>query len=378
MPLDILILVFRFLAILSVLIMIHEAGHFFTARAFGVKVLEFGMGFPPRIFSFKRGDTVYALNAIPLGGYVKLLGEEDPSDPRSLAGKGALTRFTVLSAGAFMNFILALVLFSFIFMVPQDRVEGRVLISGVAPDSPAQMAGLQGGDIVLEVDGHEVRNTQELARRIQLKLGSETTWQVMRPERLITGSFGIGGEPGLAQPLTRDTEPFIIKLTPRWTPPTGEGNAGVLIRTIDSQIVSRSDSFWEAIPNGFGRMWEILILLRNLVASWILGSSSPQLGGPVAIAQASDTVAEAGWIPLVEFMAFISLQLAIFNILPIPALDGGRILFVAIEWVRRGKRISPEREGMVHLVGFAVLISVIVVISYFDILRIIQGNSLIR
>ena len=371
-----MVTVLIFLGVLSVLILIHEAGHFFTARAFGVKVLEFGMGYPPRLLSFTKGETTYSLNLLPLGGFVKLMGEEDPSDPRSLAGKGVLTRFTVLSAGAFMNFILPIILFTFIFMIPQDRFEGRVLISGVSEGSPAQMAGLQGGDIVLKVDGHDVYNTQDLAYRIRLQLGDETTWQVMRPERLITGSFGIGGEPGLVQPLIRDTEPFTIKLVPRWKPPAGEGNAGVQIRTIEGQIVSRSDPFWEAIPNGFVRMWEMLVLFRNEVAGWIIGANSPQLAGPVGIAQVTGEVAQAGWIPLVELTALLSLNLAILNILPIPALDGGRILFVAIEWVRRGKRISPEREGLVHLVGFAVLISTIVVISYFDIARIIQGNSL--
>jgi len=373
MSFDLIILIARFLIMLSILIMIHEAGHFFTARAFKVKVLQFGLGFPPTLFSIKRGDTVYQLNAIPLGGYVKLLGEEDPTHPDSLASKGALTRFTVLGAGAFMNLILAFVLFSFIFMVPQDRVEGRVLIAGVSEGSPAQQAGLQSGDIVLDVDGHEIFNTSELARRIQLKLGRETTWQVMRPELLITGSFGFGSEPGLSQPATRDTEPYEISLIPRWSPPDGEGNAGVQIRTIDSQIVSHSDPIWKAVPNSLNLMWEIVVLLRNMVTSWIVGSSSPELGGPIAIAEASDEVAESGWIALVGFMAFISFQLAIFNILPFPALDGGRILFVAIEWVRRGKRISPEKEGLVHLIGFAVLISFIAVISYFDVARIVQG-----
>jgi regulator of sigma E protease len=371
-----MVTVLIFLGILSVLILIHEAGHFFTARAFGVKVLEFGMGFPPRIFSFKRGETVYSLNAIPLGGYVKLMGEEDPTHPQSLAGKGALTRFTILSAGAFMNFILPIILFAFIFMIPQDHFEGRVLIASVSEGSPAQLAGLQSGDLILEVDGHDVYNTQELAYRIKLQLGDESTWTVMRPERLVTGSFGLGSEPGLGQPLTRDTEPYLVSLVPRWKPPAGEGNAGVQIRTIEGQVVSRSEPFWEAIPNGFVRMWEMLVLFKNEVTGWIIGANTPQLAGPVGIAQVTGEVARAGWLPLVELMALLSLNLAILNILPIPALDGGRILFVAIEWVRRGKRISPEREGLVHLVGFAVLISSIVVISYFDIVRIIQGGSL--
>lgn len=371
-----MITVLIFLGILSILILVHEAGHFFTARAFGVKVLEFGMGYPPRLFSITRGETVYSLNALPLGGYVKLMGEEDPTHPESLAGKGVLTRFTVLSAGAFMNFILPIILFTFISMVPQNHYEGRVLIDGVAEASPAQLAGLQSGDIVLRVDGHPVYNTQELAYRIKLQLGDGTTWTVMRPERLITGSFGLSGEPGLTQPLIRDTIPYEVNLTPRWKPPAGEGNAGVRIRTIEGQTVSRSDSLWAAIPNGFIRMWEMLVLFKNEVTTWIIGANSPQLAGPVGIAQVTGEVAKAGWQPLVELAALLSLNLAILNILPIPALDGGRIMFVAIEWVRRGKRISPEREGLVHLVGFTVLISSIIIISYFDIIRIIQGGSL--
>ena len=373
---EIMITVLIFLGILSVLILVHEAGHFFTARAFGVKVLEFGMGYPPRLISITRGETVYSLNALPLGGYVKLMGEEDPTHPESLAGKGALTRLTVLSAGAFMNFILPIILFTFISMVPQNHYEGRVLIDRVEEASPAQIAGLQSGDIVLSVDGHSVYNTQELAYRIKLQLGDESTWMVMRPERLVTGSFGLGSEPGLTQPLIRDTVPYEVSLIPRWKPPIGEGNAGVRIRTIEGQIISRSDSLWAAIPNGFMRMWEMLILFKNEVTTWIIGNNSPQLAGPVGIAQVTGEVAKAGWIPLVELAALLSLNLAILNILPIPALDGGRIIFVLIEWVRRGKRISPEREGLVHLIGFTVLIGSVVIISYFDFIRIFQGGSL--
>ena len=120
----------------------------------------------------------------------------------------------------------------------------------------------------------------------------------------------------------------------------------------------------------------MLVLFKNEVTGWIIGSNAPQLAGPVGIAQVTGEVAKAGWQPLVELAALLSLNLAIINILPIPALDGGRIVFVALEWIRRGKRISPQREGLVHLVGFTLLIGSIVLISYFDIIRIIQGGSL--
>ena len=123
-------------------------------------------------------------------------------------------------------------------------------------------------------------------------------------------------------------------------------------------------------------MWEMLVLLKNEILSWFAGSGGPQFAGPVGIAQISEEVAEAGWRPLVIFAALLSLNLAIINLLPLPALDGGRIVFVALEWARGGKRVPPEREGLVHAVGFAVLIGVIVVITFFDVSRIIAGNSI--
>ena len=153
---------------------------------------------------------------------------------------------------------------------------------------------------------------------------------------------------------------------------------GVVIATTSPSTVTRSEPVWEAVPHGFRRMGEILVLFRNEIFGMFMGNRDPQVAGPVGIAQISGEVARAGWVPLVELAALLSLNLAILNLLPIPALDGGRLVFVLLEWVRRGKRIRPEREGLVHLVGFVVLISFIVVVSYFDILRIIRGESLLR
>ena len=456
-----LVTVVRFLLLLTVLIMVHEAGHFFSARAFGVKVLEFGWGFPPRLFGLYTGrtrvmlqqdvnlinvdsldqlrpgtrvrahslamddgtlvaslietpgkdgrfstglrpdsherpqflthegkvreidgdalviaDMVYSVNILPIGGFVRMAGENNPNVPWSLASKGALTRFTVLAAGSAMNVVLPVVLFIFLFAAPQEQWEGRVLINVVAPDSPAERAGLQGGDIILEADGHEVRNTQDLKYRILLNLGEETEFLVMRPERLITGGIGFGADAGPVDATVRDTEPFSVRLVPRWAPPEGEGNVGIQIRTIQGQVVTRSGNVLTAVPNGFVRMWETVVLLRNEVLGWFIGSGGPQFAGPVGIAEISDEVAEAGWRPLVVFAALLSINLAIINLLPLPALDGGRIVFVALEWVRGGKRIPAHHEGLVHAVGFALLIGVIAVITYMDVSRIIQGNSI--
>ena len=459
-PLGLVVTIVRFVLLLTVLIMIHEAGHFFSARAFGVKVLEFGWGFPPRALSLYTGrtriamsrdvrfmdvrdreqlrpgmrvrvhsssdaegeltalaiegpyqgargtdpaleqalgketlvhegkireidgdtlvlaDMIYSINWLPIGGFVRIAGENNHNVPWSLASKSPLKRFTVLAAGSAMNLALPVLLFVFLFAAPEERYEGRVLVVAVAQESPADRAGLQGGDIIIEADGHRVYNTETLRYRILLNLGSETEFLVMRPERLITGSFGFGADSGPVDSTLRDTEPFSVTLEPRWAPPEGEGNVGVQIRTIDGQVVSRSGNILTAIPNGFVRMWEMLVLFKNEILSWFVGSGGPQLAGPVGIAQVSEEVAEAGWRPLVVFAALLSLNLGILNLLPLPALDGGRIVFVALEWVRGGKRVPPEREGLVHALGFAFLISVIVVITYFDLSRIIQGGSI--
>ena len=493
--------ILAFLAVLAVLIMVHELGHFLTAKAYRVKVLEFGLGFPPRLLSFPRREivaslearidafrsdqTVYTLNAVPLGGFVRLTGEDSlelrllvkcaaeseieavrhalhaaqaslseagsralvkvvgvevgpvtpddvatarneraevlglgvPVQPEAaraanrgrtrvtssdaslepaetvarfcdgfasevehgLTSKGTLTRTVILAAGSFMNLLLPLVIFVFIFMLPTETLEGRVRILEVSPDSPVEQAGILPGDIVQRVDGHRVANTTELAYRIRLKLGQSTTWDLLREKPRITGFLGGGGDPGLQTDLPpAEATTHTVTLVPRWKPPPEEGNAGVFIATEDGRIVSRSIPVWEAVPQGFVRMWETLVLFRNEIIGMFIGASDVEIAGPVGIAQITGEVARAGWMPTLELMALLSLNLAIINILPIPALDGGRLIFVALEWVRRGKRISPQREGLVHAVGFMVLISLIAVVSGFDILRILRGESLLR
>ena len=135
--------------------------------------------------------------------------------------------------------------------------------------------------------------------------------------------------------------------------------------------------FWQAVPNSVIHSWEILVLFRNEVITWFVRSTAPQLAGPIAIAQLTGEVIKAGISPLLEFTALISINLGVFNLLPFPGLDGGRLIFVLLEWVRRGKRISPQKEGLVHMIGFFALLALILVISYFDVSRIIQGGSLL-
>ena len=442
-----LIAVGTLVPLLLILVVIHEFGHFFTARALGVKVLEFGVGFPPRAFglytgktrvlidpftrfvnlqglsdlelgqlvkvystedthgnlvarvieaprpkrrrkdqeaadkdseeygnlghllkhdgkiravepdggSFLLADMMYSVNWAPLGGFVRLAGESDPEIPRSLASKGTGTRFLVLIAGSLMNAILPIVIFAVLFMIPQDVTVGRVLVAEVTVDSPAAAGGLQSGDVILVAGGHKVENTLDLTRSINLNGGSTTDWLIVRD--------------GVEQNL---------RVKPGFDSESGRWLVGILTGLEDPRVVSRSDPPWEAIPRGFVSTWQSLVLMKQAITGAISSGSAPEFSGPIGIAQLTGEVTrEAGLTGWLAIAILLSINLAIVNILPIPMLDGGRLVFVILEWVRRGKRVPPEKEGLVHLVGFALLVSAIIVISANDINRLIQGGSLL-
>jgi len=318
----------------------------------------------------------------------------------SFGDQSVLKRVIVLCAGSFMNLLFPLLLFAAMFALPHDAVSGTVVVTGVAPNSPAQQAGITSGDMILAVDGNEIDTHANLVPRIMASLGSPTELTIRR------GVFVTGSDS--PQPTSGGSE--IITLTPRVNPPNltvvdrvsdptrevalsdarryqtnlqvgdtlTQGAIGVLIGTVDAQTVTRRYSVIEAVPMSFQRMWDILVITRNGIARWIGGGPDPGLSGPVGIARITGEVAESGGIsPLLQLTAILSISLGIINILPIPALDGGRLMFVIIEWLRGGKPISPRREGLVHMVGFVVLISLIVVISYFDILRLINGEGVL-
>jgi regulator of sigma E protease len=352
---SLIITVLIFLGILAVLILAHELGHFATAKAFGIKVEEFGLGFPPRLIGFKRGETLYSLNAVPLGGFTKMAGEEDPDVPRSLASKGVGTRVIVLSAGSIMNFLLPLLLFAIAFMVPHNVVTGEVLVAEVAPGSPAAAAGIEAGDTILSLNDEPVQSINDLHIYTQLNLGKEVNLAVGHSDATVEE----------------------VRLIPRWKPPPEEGPMGVKVSMPEATITSQSYPFWEAIPMGVSQCIETFVIFKNEILKWFIGATPVQVTGPVGIAQLTGEVAKAGFSPLLQFAGFISINLAIVNILPLPALDGGRIVFVLLGWIRRGKRISAKTEGMVHAIGFAILIAAIIAVTYQDIIRIIAGESLI-
>jgi len=359
------------MGILLGLIIVHEAGHYFTAKIFGVKVLEAGVGFPPKVWGFRWRDTDYTLNLLPLGGFVRLLGEEDPSDPQSLAAQAAWKRLIILFSGAFMNFVLPVLLFAIYFMIPHDVPRGPAEIVLVASGSPASEAGLQQGDRILEIDGERIKNHEDAAREIRLHMGETIAIQVQRT------SFG-----------ESSVETFNVKA--RWDPPEGQGPTGIQIRDAvgGSAICTGSsppDQCWESekyglisgVQRGWDSTWDSLRLARNQVIAMFKGGQGPAVAGPTGIAQGTGEVIKSnGWDSLLQFAALLSINLAIINVLPLPMLDGGRMTFVLIEIVRRGKRIAPEKEAIVHLIGLALIITMAVVVTFIDISRILSGKSI--
>jgi regulator of sigma E protease len=439
-----------FVAIIVVLVIVHEFGHFVTAKLGGVGVQEFGLGYPPRLWAKKFRGTEYSINALPLGGFVRMVGEEDPSDPRSLASRPRPLRLVVLSAGSFMNFVFAIALFSAGLMIPREVPIGRAVIQEIMPDSPAQQAGLQQGDIIWKINNREVHNVPETGSAIRLHLGETLTMMVKRGNEFVDVRVkarwtapdivhavqpgedvqSVAKELGLSADSVREAAGVKTTLDPgqqltigegpdavTYTAEKGDTVASVAQRLGVSQDVVRiaaglpdlntlnvgeelrfpqgptgiviaaqypytetqSYSLFKAVPRGARTTIDSLTLARNEVISWTKGGGSPEVSGPIGIAQATgQVVKEAGWKVLTDFAALLSVNLAVINILPLPMLDGGRIVFVLLEVLRRGRRVAPQKEALVHLVGLVALLTLVVVISYFDIVRIIQGGSIFR
>ena len=433
---EIFITILEFLAVLGVVVLVHEFGHFATAKAFGIKVNEFGFGFPPRLIRlFRRGETEYTINLLPIGGFVRLEGENDPSQPRSLASKGIGTRFIVLTAGVFMNVVLAVVLFAAFFMFTVDD-EVRVRIGDVTPGSPGHAAGVMQGDYIVQANGEPVRAVDDLDQQFALNPGTEVNWVIERKDILQPVRFMVEGlqvraiAPGspaekagvrpediileingapvksfedLSNQITtnagqeiqwliqRGESQQLVTLVPRENPPKGqgatgisivtdiEGTTGVRLQYLNVYSSSPTRPPWDATARSLEVTWSVPGLLKDSINDWLTDDGEIPFAGPVGIAQGTGEWArEFGLISLIPLAALLSISLAILNILPIPALDGGRLVFVLLEWIRRGKRIPPEKEGLVHLVGFVGLMVFLVVMSYNDIVRIAEGGSLLR
>lgn len=341
-----------FILLLGVMVFVHEAGHFFVAKRSGVKVEEFGFGFPPRLWARRRGETEYSINAIPLGGFVRMLGEDDPSQPRSFARARKRWRVAILVAGSTMNFLLAVLLFTGAFTAGWPTVtRSEVQVMSVVRGLPAEAAGLKQGDVILALGGQPVRGATELRKLSEAYAGKEVPIEVRRD----------GATVGLT-------------VKPRATWPEGEGPLGVSIadRPVKVEPVAYPllDSLWRGVQQT-AEVVAFTFYLPVMAFKGLLPWSVVRPVGPVGIysiaSQAAvETVQSGWWFPILSVAASLSAGLGLANLLPIPGLDGGRLLFVLIEAIR-GRRIDPEKEGMIHLVGMAVLFSLVIVITFADI-----------
>lgn len=346
-----------FLLILGLLIFAHELGHFMTAKRAGIKVEEFGFGFPPRIFGIKRRETIYSVNLIPLGGFVKIYGEDGKgkNDKRSFASRPIWQKAVILVAGVAMNFVLAAGLLSFGFKLGLPQVlegkeknvkEEKIQIVQVAKDSPAQAVGLKMGDEVFAIGEEKVESVEEFQKITKKNSDKEIILKIKRAK-----------------------EEKEIRITPRKNPPEGEGPLGVAL--VKTGIVSYPfyEAIWRGIYATFFTTFLIIAAFYEIVKNFIFGKPiGAELAGPVGIAVLTHQATKMGFVYILQFTALLSINLAIINILPFPALDGGRLLFLAIEKIRR-RPVSQKIENLIHSLGFALLILLMVFVTFRDVTK---------
>jgi regulator of sigma E protease len=341
-----------FLIVFSLLVFAHELGHFLVGKWRGVKVEEFGFGYPPRLFTIAEvGGTELTVNAIPFGGFVRFLGENDPTVADSLASQGWRVRGGVFIAGAVMNLVLAALLFGANALIGEPVAITGVEITEVVLGSPAEAAGMKAGDLILELDGLEIADSLALQRYTYERVGQEVS--------LV---------------LEREGERLEVTLAPRLHPPSGEGPMGIAMHTVVLGTKLVRYEAWRAIPIGISRTFRAVGVIVFSVIYMVRGLISPEVAGPIGIAQATGQVAQMGLPFLLQFTAFLSVNLALINLLPFPGLDGGRLAFVLLEALRGGRKIDPQKEGLVHLIGMFILVGLVLVVSYFDIMRVSGGS----
>ncbi len=377
-----------FILVLTVLVSAHEAGHFFTARYFGIKAEEFGFGFPPRIVGWYRNRlgkwrrvngnksvdslaeasdedlqpapraTVYSLNWLPIGGFVKIKGEdgEGKNDDDSFAAKKIWQRVLILSAGVIMNIILAWFLFSVGYLVglPQSTdtlgpgaivSKSQVIVAQVMPGSVADKAGLKEGDIILRINNKEIRSNKSLQTAIAANANKNTIVS-----------------------LKRDSEEKSVEVIPQ----SKDGQPAVIGVAIFSSGLVRYhflSAIWEGARTTVWVLKQIVVSLVSLLVTVFKGQNvSEQFAGPVGIANITGQAARMGFSYLLQFMALLSLNLAVINIIPFPALDGGRIIFLWIEKLK-GAPVKREVETLIHNIGFLLLIALVLFVTFKDVVR---------
>jgi regulator of sigma E protease len=347
--------IITFLLVLSVLVLVHEGGHFLIAKKAGIKVEEFGFGYPPRLWAKKVGETEYSVNLLPLGGFVRLYGEDDLTThaQHSFWAQSKRARAGVVVAGVVMNFLLAILVFTLVYSITGLPFESdRVKIVGVVPNSPADRVGLKTGQVIQALNGITVKNTTDFINLTRKNLG---------------------------QPIMLRIDGQEVEITPRQETPPGEGPLGVVI----SQTEMKHYPFYQMVPlgviEGFKEAikWGRLILgsLAKMLFELItLGRVPQDVAGPLGILQITSGVAKTGLLSVLQFVGILSVNLAVINVLPFPALDGGRLIFLFYELITR-RRPRPGVERWVNTAGMATLLFLILLVTIGDISRLLSTTT---
>lgn len=339
--------------VFSLIIFVHEFGHFLVARLVGIRVEEFALGMGPKIISKKSGDTLYSLRLFPLGGFCRMAGEVGNEgygetvaiDQGRFDQKPVRSRMAVVVAGPVMNFLLAILLFSLIFSVLGLPKDFDTTIGEISVGSPAESVGLQAGDRITSINGTVIEGWDDLTEIIN-------------------------ASPGLVLELQydRNGEARTVQITPQLDPESKRHLIGI---TPKGNYIWQRIGFLAGIKEGFIRTWEIAVLTLQGIVGMIRGTvPSDGVMGPVGIISLIGESARFGLVNLVNLTALISINLGLLNLLPIPALDGSRLFFMIIEGLR-GKPVSSSKENMVHLIGFALLMGLMLIVAYKDIIRLI-------
>lgn len=325
--------------IFCILIFVHEFGHFITAKAVGIRVNEFAIGMGPLIFHKTKGETEYSLRALPIGGYCKMEGEdEDSEDPRAFNNKPFWAKMLVIIAGSFMNLVLAIILVCCIFFAVGTP---STVIKALTPDSPAQIAGLKPGDNIVAIDDKKIEKWEDITTIIGSGTEEKITISIERNNEIIDVESGV-------TVLADQNNRRVIGIEPEYKKALGQ-----------------------SIVMGFQGTWDMGVGMIDAIGKLITGEYKlDALTGPVGIVVVVGESAEKGFIYVAQLTALISLNLAIVNMLPFPALDGGRFVFLVIRKVT-GKAISDEVEGKIHFVGIILLFGLMAYITFIDIGRFI-------
>lgn len=366
-----LLTIIVFILILSILVFVHEFGHFTVARLFGVHVEEFGFGLPPMVFGKKIRGTLYSLNLLPIGGFVKLAGEDAEDIDREkhsvktkqgrshyFWAKSKKERIAILLAGVIMNFILAIGITGFLLSRGIIEQTPRVRVETVVAQSPAQTAGLLAGDVIKVITVTTNGKKEEV--------------HPIKPEMVVTTVNAHKGE-SIVFTVERNGIMISFSIIPRVNPPVGQGALGVQLNNYERHVYPWREIPLKSVEVTFSRAYQMLYSLGDMLLRLVTGQTvkSEEVSGPVGIAKVVGDSMKYGWEAVLGIVSILSLNLAILNVLPFPALDGGRILFVVLE--KLGKKTLPAVERMIHQIGMMILLALLLLITVNDILRIVRG-----